>query len=108
MKKALFLTVLLITLFAVSVFATEYADLDVLVCDDDSPTNEPIAGAIVTIVELEVNLTTGTNGKCYFEDLPVGSYTITTDADGYTTYQGEVQIGIDGIFIVKTKVCGNN
>ena len=55
---------------------------------------EPITGAAVTVTNEDVNytenLTTGSDGVCTFSHLPLGSYTILAEKEGYGTEETSV------------------
>lgn len=62
----------------------------------DLTTGEPLAGAVVTVVDLGRSTITDTDGRYRFDGLPSGSHTLLVRRIGYAPRALEVLIPLDG------------
>lgn len=62
----------------------------------DATTDEGIAGAEVTIEDMDQSVTTDEYGTFIIENLEEGTYTVTVNAEGYITAEEEVEITAEG------------
>jgi uncharacterized membrane protein len=58
----------------------------------DSSTDQPVPNVEVMIVDLNESATTDEEGNYSFEMLQPGTYTVSVEADGYESWQQEVEI----------------
>ncbi len=89
MRKVLFLTLVLVALFAVNAFA----DTAVIRIFDEE-TRLPVAGASVRLVNglSSEYAITDANGRVVFTNVSSGSYGVIINAEGYETGEGEIEV----------------
>ncbi len=66
----------------------------------DAEGGAPLEGAIVSVPELEIRLTTGASGRVELGRMPEGRYEITAERLGYEPLEGEIEVPWDGEFLL--------
>ena len=61
----------------------------------DDAEGAPQAGAVVTLVEVGVSVTTGPDGRFAFNSLPTGEYLLTVTLAGFAPVTSEIAVAVD-------------
>lgn len=80
-------------LFASAAFAQQTASLTGTVKD---PAGRPVAGAVVTLIELNRNIATSAEGRFAFPALPAAHYHLRAERRGYGIATGEADLSAGG------------
>ena len=71
--------------------------MDIAVSVSDKTSEDPIAGASVTITDttdssITFTGTSGSAGGCTLSEVPLGTYTVEATKEGYTDYEDEITV----------------
>ena len=71
--------------------------VDIAVSVSDKTSEDPIAGASVTITDttdssITFTGTSGSAGGCTLSEVPLGTYTVEATKEGYTDYEDEITV----------------